>query len=228
MRTPLSTTIAHHRAQVEDVFGRLCAELFDACSGVPYGNQAAIAPEPRGVAWHVEDKANLPTIGHAFLAREAAERKALQLYDELLALFPKVPAYATAPWAKPGIAVKPSYTQLVALDVQPTEPTRRRSTPLFGRLEDTGRVLSAIWAIPLLWPKPSKDAGTWELSFYEMNQTYKPCFWAPNGAAAQIIGAMLWESHTFDAWVSGKPLSIKVRRLPETPPSTDHLRALFK
>lgn len=228
MRIPFSTTVAHHRAQVEDVFGRLCVELCGACCGVPYDSQAAIVPEPRGFVWHVEDKTNLPNTAHALLAREAAEARALQLYDELLAPFPKVPAYAMAPWATPGIAVKPSYTELAALDVQPTEPTRRRSTPRFGRSKDTGRVLSAIWTIPLLWPKPAKDAGTWELSFHEHNESYKPCFWAPNGAAAQLIGAMLWESHTFDAWVSGKPLSIKVRRLPETPPPTDHLRALLK
>jgi hypothetical protein len=232
MCLPPDHTVARYRASVEDVFVRLCGALHGACGGLAYQSHASVVPEPRTVEWYVHHPEDGPQTAHALLARDAAEAQALHLYSELLDLFPKVPAYAEAPWARPRITAGYSLgvpdRRMASIDLQPDLPTSLRIPPRGFSVDRAARRLSALWSLPLLWSPTEHAAGVWELSSYtDDNSRFKPRFWAPDGVGAQLVGALFWDTNAHRDWISGRKLAVLVRRLPEEPRPMGHLRAFL-
>jgi hypothetical protein len=232
MDLPSDYAVVQYRACVEDAFERLCDALYGACGGLHYHSYASVSPDPLAVTWAAPDPSGAPTTAHAILERETAEARSLELYTEMVGLFPNVPAYAEAPWAKPGITVEHSFAandhRVVAIDLQPNRSPIMRSTPRAFFLRRSARILSALWTIPLVWPEPNAEAGTWELSFHRSDSHLKPRFWAPDAFSAQLVGALLWEPKQFQDWIDGGHLGTLVRRLPENTPPSDHVRDFLR
>jgi hypothetical protein len=223
--------VARYRASVEDAFFRLCDAMAGACAGLGYESHTEVAIGTGALSWHVHKPEEKLATAHAVFAREAAEHKALALYEELVRLFPQVEAYQAAPWARPGVALAFGFhtadNRTAALDTDDGGPAALRSLPQMDSLRIQAHTLSRLWSIPLVWPNPGDDAGVWEMPYHQGGE-FKPRFWAPDAASAQLVGTLLWEPKRFQDWLSGQPLVAVVRKLPGAMANTDTLRTFLR